>query len=104
ADYHVHAPLVRIRDRVVRGGAAIVRHQQTRPDRFGAFDRAAAQPVAVFHAIGNERSDLPSQPAQDAGPESRGGDSVDVVVAEDQDRLTTGQGGVDAAHGALAVA
>ena len=68
--------------------AAVDRQNQSGSRFAGRRESGRAEIVPVLQAMGHERDDPGSERGQDSREEGRAADSVDVVVAVDQDSLT----------------
>ena len=86
-DEALHAEAARLGERLVAGGAAIDRDQQRRAALGERAHRLHIGPIALEQAVGNMDDRREPAMAQEARQRRRGGRAVDIVVAEDRDRL-----------------
>ena len=86
-DDGVEAELGRLRQRLEAGGAAIDRHQKLDAFVGKRADRLHVRPIALEDAVGDMHDRIETAIAQIAAQQCRRRRAVDIVVAEDRDRL-----------------
>ena len=85
--HHVEAERLRLNERLDTGRSAIDRDEELRALPGECAHRFGVRPVAFEKPVGNVDQRLKSAMAQELRQQRRGGRAVDVVVAEDRDRL-----------------
>jgi hypothetical protein len=86
-DDDLEPDLRRVRERRMRGDAAIDRDHQRHALGFEAAQRRRVRPIALLHAIGDIEPERPARGLEEAVQQRRRGRAVDVVVAEHGDAL-----------------
>jgi hypothetical protein len=89
---YVETELARLRERLVTGGAAIDRDQKRCTLRSERADRLRVRPVALEQAVGNVDKGMEPAMTQISPQRRRRRGAIDVVVAEDRDRLAARDG------------
>ncbi len=86
-DDHVEPGLGRGRQRVMRGRAAIHRHDDRRPLGLEAQQRRRVRPIAFAQPVGDIDRGIAADRRKKAQQQGRRGRAVDIVIAEHDDPL-----------------
>jgi len=96
---HPHSRRLGGLDAVVGADSAVTSQKELRPQSARDFDRAFMDAIAFFDAVGHVGLDPHADAGEEAVENGRAGDTVDVVVAVDEDKLASLLGAQDLVPG-----